>query len=616
MALSDLSRRQRVGMAAGVVVAPVALALWTVTGPLAGGWAGRSGTPVALLGGGTVATARGAAGPAATSAAAAPSGTASLTGTEATRDLGNGLVAVILSADLRGGPGGHLRIELTGTPLDEGGVALASGVVTLTPASGGSWAGQVDGLSGGAISATLHHGSRRDPLRRRRPHRRRQPNRPRDGDPGMTSMATSPYGGDAGTGADHDRRWPRLLTHSAPAGLVEHRAWHGPLPRALAHEEGRRRLLDEIEASGLTGRGGAGFPVARKLRAVATRRGIRGSVVVGNGSEGEPASAKDKTLMAVSPHLVLDGLEVASRLVGARSVWLYVSDDPGVLHALRAALAERPPADQRVRLAVAAPRFLAGEESAVVSALTGGLGLPTTTPPRVFERGVHGRPTLVQNVETLANLALIARWGAEWFRSVGDEGQPGSRLFTVWDRDRSAVVEASTATSARELYRVIGVPMVAAQAVLLGGYHGTWLPAGEGLDVPLSDARLRAYGASAGAGVVAALPPGVCGVLETARVVTYLAQESARQCGPCLNGLPLIAEALRSLARPGRHPGVRSRIERWAGLVDGRGACRHPDGTVRLVRSALHVFADELADHERGRCRGVDPPFLPVSELR
>ena len=372
---------------------------------------------------------------------------------------------------------------------------------------------------------------------------------------------------------------------SGASSLAEHRARFGPMPATDP-----AGLLAAVAAAGLTGRGGAAFPTHRKLATVAAGRGRR--VVVGNGAEGEPASAKDRTLLTNNPHLVLDGLALAARVTGAATAYLYVQ---AAAHGpVARAIAERGDA---VRLVIAPDRFLAGEESAVAARLSGGAGLPTYTPPRVFERGVHGRPTLVQNVETLAQLALIARHGPGWFRSVGTPAEPGSMLVTV-----TPVVGPPRVAEVPIGSRLGDLVGPDAAAALIGGYHGAWLQGPLAAELPLSNEALRPYGASLGAGVVVALGPRQCGIAETARIVDYLAAESARHCGPCLSGLPLIAAGLKVLAGPRPHPEVRARLERWAGLVEGRGACHHPDGTVRLVRSALRVFAAEIAAHENGRC--------------
>jgi NADH:ubiquinone oxidoreductase subunit F (NADH-binding) len=357
--------------------------------------------------------------------------------------------------------------------------------------------------------------------------------------------------------------------------------------------------------------------VYRKLAAVA-RAGVRSghlqggrTVVVANGAESEPASRKDELLLQLAPNLVLDGLQLTAEAVGAAEAHLYLHRAPGP-QILRA-LAERN-ARGLDRLAVtitqAPPRFLAGQETAVVNRLGGGPALPTFQPPRVSERGLGGAPTLVQNAETLAHLALIARYGPRWFRAVGTVAEPGSMLTTIYRPDVKAHV--------REV--AIGTPLHTllgdgAQAWLVGGYHGTWLPVPGAAGITLDNASLRRFGAAAGAGVLAALPSDRCGLTEAARVASYLAAESAGQCGPCLNGLPRIAAGLAELAGRGHRRQIRADLERWAGLVEGRGACNHPDGTVRFVRSALVVFAPEIQRHARGQCAATDRrPFLPLPD--
>jgi NADH:ubiquinone oxidoreductase subunit F (NADH-binding) len=151
------------------------------------------------------------------------------------------------------------------------------------------------------------------------------------------------------------------------------------------------------------------------------------------------------------------------------------------------------------------------------------------------------------------------------------------------------------------------------QAVLCGGYHGAWLDPARAARLTLSNADLKPAGAFVGAGVLAALPAGRCGLAETARVARYLALESAGQCGPCFNGLPRIAAALTEVAGLRARPQTLTEVRRWAGLVAGRGACHHPDGFVRFVASALTVFAAELGAHFQGRCTAAsNQPFLPV----
>jgi NADH:ubiquinone oxidoreductase subunit F (NADH-binding) len=258
-----------------------------------------------------------------------------------------------------------------------------------------------------------------------------------------------------------------------------------------------------------------------------------------------------------------------------------------------------------VQLVEAPEAFLSGEESAVVNRIGGGPGLPTDTPRRVVEVGVDGRPTLVQNVETLAQLALLARHGAGWFRSVGTADDPGTFLAAISGAvHRPGVFELEHGMLLGDALAMAGGGTEPLQAVLAGGYHGAWLPLPELAGLPLARAVMRPYGASPGAGVLVALPASACPVAETAVIVRYLAGQSARQCGPCLNGLPTLADTLERLAGHGRDPQLPAELERLSRLVEGRGACHHPDGTVRLVRSLLRTFEPELAAHLAGRCTG------------
>ncbi len=403
---------------------------------------------------------------------------------------------------------------------------------------------------------------------------------------------------------------PRLLP-TTPEDLRGHLARYGPTPyrgRAGA-------LIADIEASGLTGRGGAAFPVYRKLAVVAQARGRK--VVVANGSESEPASRKDELLLRLAPNLVLDGLQLAAEAVGATEVHLYLhyGPTPEILRAL-AERASRGLDGIGVTITKAPPRCLAGPETALGNRLGGGPALPTFQPPRVSERGLGGAPTLVQNVETLAHLALIARYGPRWFRAVGTDAEPGSMLTTVYQPDGEGAGGSSPhgrPGQTRVVETELGAPLQSllssgaeTQAWLVGGYHGTWLPLPQAAGLTLDNATLRKYGAAVGAGVLVALPADRCGLTEAARVTGYLAAESAGQCGPCLNGLPRIAAGLAELAGPGHRKQTRADVERWAGLVTGRGACNHPDGTVRFVRSALTVFAPEISLHARGQCSAMN----------
>jgi NADH:ubiquinone oxidoreductase subunit F (NADH-binding) len=389
-----------------------------------------------------------------------------------------------------------------------------------------------------------------------------------------------------------------------PAGLREHQDRYGPLPESS--RGGRLSLLnlaDAVTEAGLTGRGGAGFPTGTKMRAVAARR--RQAVVVANGMESEPASEKDQALLARAPHLVLDGATAAALAVGADTVHICLdrTRESQVDEVLAAVEERRRSGLDPVRLLVheLPGHYVASEETALISWLNGGEAKPTATPPRPFERGVQGRPTLVDNVETLAHVALIARFGPAWFREAGLPAAPGTMLVTVSGTvAHPGVYEIEAGSRVGDVLAMSGVSD-AEGAGLVGGYFGTWHGLRDIASLPLTTAGLRSAGASPGAGVLFALPGGACGISEAARILDYLARQSAQQCGPCRFGLPAVADDFAQLAagRPEGDP--LERLSRRLGVIGGRGACRHPDGAVRMAASALTTFAADARAHAAGR---------------
>lgn len=390
----------------------------------------------------------------------------------------------------------------------------------------------------------------------------------------------------------------RLFAAPGP-GLREHLACYGPVSAP-----DRDTLVTNLRVAGLTGRGGAGFPTARKIASL--RRGR--VVVVGNGAEGEPLSSKDAALVARAPHLVLDGLQVAATAVEADATFLYLPQHTAQ-HARRA-LEERTAIglDQHPVTVVEAPdTFVAGEESAVVRRIEGGPALPRDRTVPTSASGVRGRPTLVHNVETLAHVALIARFGPDWFRSIGDPAEPGSMLLTLSGHTPGrSVFEVPTGARLHDVLTCgHGGDLRGVGAVLVGGYHGSWIPTAAIASTRLSRAGLAAFGATPGAGIVHVIARDECGLARTADIVGYLADHAARQCGPCLNGLPALAQLFDDLAYGRGGDALLEEVRRIIGLVDGRGACRHPDGTARLARSALTTFAEDVRAHQAGRCDAV-----------
>jgi NADH:ubiquinone oxidoreductase subunit F (NADH-binding) len=416
---------------------------------------------------------------------------------------------------------------------------------------------------------------------------------------------------------------PRLLAGIREHGslsLEEHLAVHGPLAPVRSGKRKRARedahaLIEEVERAGLLGHGGAGFPMARKLQAVASARGR--AIVVVNGAEGEPASLKDRTLLETLPHLVLDGAVAAAEAIDADELIVCVCETATAsVESVTRAIEERGAgASPRIQLTTVPGHYAAGQESALVNYLNGGPAKPLFTPPMMFEQGVRKRPTLINNVETLAHMALIARHGAHWFRQLGTSAQPGSTLVTLCGPvAHPGVYEIEHGASLASLIDAGGGATARVRGALVGGYAGTWI-AGERLrGVALSKEHLAPHGATLGAGVVLLLSESACPVAETARVARWLANQSTRQCGPCEHGLDALAGTIEEIAAGVAGARVSQRIDRLASLVARRGACGHPDGALNLILSSLQAFQTEFADHARhGPCESCGrAPELPM----
>ncbi|WP_375489717.1 NADH-ubiquinone oxidoreductase-F iron-sulfur binding region domain-containing protein [uncultured Jatrophihabitans sp.] len=390
---------------------------------------------------------------------------------------------------------------------------------------------------------------------------------------------------------------PRLLAgldHATTLTLAQHLAVHGPMlgndvDRLLAHLDG---------VGGIAGRGGAGFPFAAKIRALAPGR--RRLVV--NGTESEPASSKDRVLLRRTPHLVLDGALATGAAIGAHSVTVAVHDERTAA-VVRNALAERSDA-RRVRVQVIGGGFVAGEARAVARATAGGPALPPGRRDHLTDRGV-----LLANVETFAQLTVLLRIGPHRFGATGTADEPGTTLLSVGGAvARHGVVEVPLGTPL-DILLAATHPTARPQAVVLGGYHGSWLaPIG---GIRLSRAGAAAAGGTLGAGVLLVVGEDTCALGELARVTTWLAGESAQQCGPCTFGLPALARDVGALAAGA--PAVGAAFDH-ARTVIGRGACAHPDGAARFVTSGLHLLHDETDSHlAHGGCGRPVLGQLPIA---
>ena len=394
--------------------------------------------------------------------------------------------------------------------------------------------------------------------------------------------------------------------------LNTHFAVFGTLPRLTADQ-----LIGMTEQVDLRGRGGAAFPMARKLKAVvqSARQRKRKVAVLVNGTEGEPGSAKDRMLLLRSPCLVLGGAMVAGWALGAKEIVVGVTRADVARSVSAAALAE-PTLRRLVRVVRVPDRFVSGEAGALVNAVNGRGSLPPGRKILASDYGVQDRPTLLSNAETFAQIAVLAMLGPEGYASTGTPDEPGTILLTVGgSADRPAVVEVPAGLPLGEVLDLcLAAP---ADGVLVGGYHGMWLPTDTAYDVPVSRAGLAAVGGTLGAGIVLPLGEGTCPMGEVARVAGYLANESSGQCGPCKLGLPGIARSLAAVADGSGGIDALETARRGAAAVRGRGACAHPDGVFRFVLSAIDVFADDLTAHLlRGTCGRKVQGILPLPAVR
>ena len=406
------------------------------------------------------------------------------------------------------------------------------------------------------------------------------------------------------------RAAPRLLgglrDDGRPVSLAAHGERHGPLPLDLSPAE----LRERVTASGVTGRGGAGFPTGAKLDAV-LRAGKR-PIVVANGAEGEPPSGKDKVLLAYAPHLVIDGALLVAHAVNARQV--VIATAAAARPFVKQALAERRREGRiSVQTAGVPDRFVAGEETALVQFLNGGPALPTFAPPRPYERGVNGAPTVVLNVETLAHVALIARYGPAWFRSVGTPAEPGSALVTLSGAVRDpGVYEIELGSSFTALLEEGGATREA-QAYLVGGYFGTWLSA--------ADARRPC----------SRMPISLASVCRLARARSSFSRRTSAASWrhPELRATSptrVLASADRVFTASPRSPTVSTSSFGRAGTrrmttCCGAGSRRWRTAGPAVIPTAqshssgalLRVFADELERHLNGdRCNGHGLPLVPI----
>lgn len=385
----------------------------------------------------------------------------------------------------------------------------------------------------------------------------------------------------------------------APEDLAAYRRLGGYRP--LADPDA---LLSEVESSGLVGRGGAAFPLAVKLRAVRDNgRLAAGAVLVANGEEGEPASIKDRWLLRNRPHLVLDGLRLAAAVVAADRAFVYVSDAESA-HSVETALAELDSdtlGGVTVHMSTVQPGYVAGEETAAVRALNGGPAKPTDKPPRPFEAGVDDYPTLVSNVETLANLPYLQGHGSAAFRSQGTALSPGTFLATITGAGLPPTLyELPHGLPFTELLALHGVSPDRVRGALMGGYFAGLLNRTV-LETTLDHETMRGLGSGLGCGAISVITDD-CPVAVAASVLAYFDRENAGQCGSCFNGTAAMAAVAGALRDGVATTDDVDRLRRWSVVLRGRGACATLDAATNVAASLLDQFPADITAHLDGGC--------------
>ncbi|MFZ3416809.1 NADH-ubiquinone oxidoreductase-F iron-sulfur binding region domain-containing protein [Arthrobacter sp. 3Tela_A] len=402
---------------------------------------------------------------------------------------------------------------------------------------------------------------------------------------------------------------PRLLNAGGVEGIDEYLGGGGyaPLRDPAA-------LLDQVAAAGLRGRGGAAFPLARKILTV--RGGAATPILVANGEEGEPSSVKDKWLMRHRPHLVLDGVRLAAAMIGAQQAYVYVSD-PAAADSIERALGEFN-SEGWNELAVGVhrvePAYVAGEETAAVRSLNGGPALPSDKPPRPFERGVDDRPTQISNVETLSNLPLIHSHGGVWYRMAGTDDSTGSFLMTLTTPGETVLAEVPFGVTLRDVLAWRGYDG-GVSGLLMGGYFAG-LASAQMLDVALDYSSVAVAGSGLGCGAIGVLDESTCPVTVAAGVLGYFAVHNAGQCGSCFNGTSAMAAVVDGLRLGRTSQEDLDRLRHWTHDLRGRGACGTLDGATNAAATLLREFPELVASHLDGVCvlctaagDNVPPPF-------
>jgi NADH-quinone oxidoreductase subunit F len=379
---------------------------------------------------------------------------------------------------------------------------------------------------------------------------------------------------------------------------------------ALAKNLSPDAILEEVTSSGLRGRGGAGFPVGKKW-SVAAESTESSRYVVCNAGEDEPGSFKDRVLIEHRPHLVLEGLALACRAVGAQKAYVYLNETyEYCLNRISTSIDEARTAGYLGRLQVSihhAPTvYVAGEDSAALEVIEGKPPKPRQKPPFPATVGLFGKPTVTNNVETLANIPPIVRNGVSWFRSYGTPDSPGTMLFCLGaEMNRPGAFELPFGTSLRQLYEDFGGCLkdgAKLKAFLPGGPSCAFLPE-DRLDVSLDPESLKRAGSTLGCGVMRFFPERACMVEETTRIANFFAKECCGQCPACRMETSMLSAMLERIQHGKGDPALFNQFEKIIDFNRGKGFCTLVNMPGPPILSAMRLFRGEFEHHlQHGTC--------------
>ncbi|MBE9099506.1 NuoF family protein [Vacuolonema iberomarrocanum] len=369
-------------------------------------------------------------------------------------------------------------------------------------------------------------------------------------------------------------------------------------------------VVGEIQQSGLRGRGGGGYPTGLKWATVAKMPGNQ-KYVICNGDEGDPGAFMDRSVLESDPHLVLEGMAIAGYAIGANHGYIYVrAEYPLAIKRLQKAIQQAKkygllgsqvfdsPFDFKVDIRIGAGAFVCGEETALIQSIEGGRGNPVPRPPYPAEKGLYGCPTLINNVETFANITSIIREGADWYASIGTENSKGTKVFALTGKIRNnGLIEVPMGITLREIVEDMGggVPDGEVKAVQTGGPSGGCIPASM-LDTPVDYDSLRAIGSMMGSGGMVVMDHTTSMVEIAQFYMEFCRGETCGKCVPCRTGTVQLYALLTKLLKRQATAADLEKLEALCLMVRDTSLCGLGQSAPNPVLSTLKYFRQEYDD--------------------